>query len=259
MPQAVLLDDQQKVINDFKTLGLTPIAEEIENQYLHPNIYSEQDFTKRIQAAADAQAAYEAQKRFYNIIRRSSLPQKVDLSCLHPDENCGPTTSNLLMLSQLNYVFECRTICVCGPTGSGKTLLSCAACVAAARRGMPVKFCRMSDLLVSLEVKDAVGKKRLRDNLAKFKILVLDDYGINAINAKLAPSMPDIVDARYNRGATIVTSQFKFSGAGDPISDAGLHIKDALLDRLFPQNTCVIELSGASRRGSIDELKGDRL
>lgn len=259
MSQSVLLDDQQKVVSDFRRLKLDPIADTFESQFLNPAIYDEMNFTQRIQAAADAQSDFAAHKRFTNIVRRAALQYKVDLCAIRPDEKNGPTAATLRMLTQMRYAVECRTVYICGPTGSGKTLLANAACMSAARKGMTVRFCRMSDLIVSLEAKDGIGRQRLRDNLAKFKILVLDDYGINAISASTASALLSIVDMRYNRGATIVTSQLKFSAVADAVSGDSEHVKDALIDRLFPANTCVIELTGASRRGSSDELRGDEI
>lgn len=259
MPEAVLLDEQQRILNDLKHLGLEPMAEQLEYQFLNPNIYSDMDFTRRLQSAVDAQQRFASERRFYNIIRRASLQYKVDLSAIRADEKYGPRPDELLMLSELKYAAEFRTVYISGPTGSGKTLLANAACISAARRGMSVKFYRMSDLLLFLDSRDGLARQRLRDRLAKFKILVLDDYGINKISAEQSSALLSIVDERYNRGATIVTSQVRFSAAADVISDSSKHVREALVDRLFPANTCVIELTGSSKRGSAGELRGESL
>ena len=143
---------------------------------------------------------------------------------------------------------------ISGPTGTGKTALATAAGVEALQKGYTVAFYRMSDFCALIESKDPIGLARFRKRLKNVKCLILDDYGLTTLSDKVVAELNEIADVRYGLGSTIITSQLKKNGLKTLIAKSP--IRDALADRLFRASDIEITLSGASWRGSANELKG---
>ena len=96
------------------------------------------------------------------------------------------------------------------------------------------------------------------DPIIKKIQLIIDDFGIEKITGSGASRLLDLIDERYGRGATIITSQVSLEAAPNVFSSQSPHVKEAIKDRMFPKNTILIELSGESKRGEADELRDGR-
>ena len=81
--------------------------------------------------------------------------------------------------------------------------------------------------------------------LAKIDVLLLDDWGLVAPNAERRQDLLEILDDRYQKKSTIVTSQLPVTHWHEHLNDATL--ADAILDRLL-HNTVRFELNGDSMR-----------
>ena len=86
--------------------------------------------------------------------------------------------------------------------------------------------------------------KRLQQ-LARFKVIILDDWGLTALQDIERRDLLEILEDRHNVSSTIVTSQFPVSQWHDVIGDPT--IADAILDRIV-HNAHRIELKGESVR-----------
>ena len=100
-------------------------------------------------------------------------------------------------------------------------------------------------------------KKNLRGRLKRFHVLILDDYGIDMLNASRAEFLYNVAGDRYLRKPVIITTQIDFESRRDPVSDDSPHTGEALCDRLFPEGPAKrIKLTGPSKRGTKDEIRG---
>ena len=86
---------------------------------------------------------------------------------------------------------------------------------------------------------------RLLRSIARVKLLILDDWGPEAITSNQARDMLEIVEDRYDKGSLIITSQVPINRWHDLIGVPTL--ADAILDRVI-HNAYRIELSGESLR-----------
>ena len=86
---------------------------------------------------------------------------------------------------------------------------------------------------------------RLLRSLARVKLLILDDWGPEALTAEQARDLLEIVEDRYDKGSLIITSQVPVDRWHDLIGVPTL--ADAILDRVV-HNAYRIELSGESLR-----------
>ncbi len=83
------------------------------------------------------------------------------------------------------------------------------------------------------------------NQLSKVELLILDDWGLEKMNARQASELLEIIEDRYQVNSTIIASQVPVKGWHQLISNPT--IADALLDRLI-HNSYKIDLDGDSQR-----------
>ena len=105
---------------------------------------------------------------------------------------------------------------------------------------------RVSRLLDELALARAEGTcARLLARLAKVDVLILDDWGLGSLKEARRHDPLEVLEDRYGRVSTIVTSQLPIAKWHEWIGDPSL--ADAILDRLV-NNAYKLDLKGNSRR-----------
>jgi DNA replication protein DnaC len=149
-------------------------------------------------------------------------------------------------LAELSFLRSAGNVIVTGATGLGKTYLACAIADRACRRGHTALYKRVGRLVFELSLARADGSYlKAIDKLARVDLLILDDWGLAAIEAQAAADLMDVVDDRAGRSSTIVGSQLPVAEWHHLIADPS--VADALLDRLVHRSVR-IELKGGSMR-----------
>jgi DNA replication protein DnaC len=133
-----------------------------------------------------------------------------------------------------------------GPTGVGKSWLACALGQKACRDNHSVLYQRVPRLFADLGLARGDGRHaRLMRTLGAVKVLILDDWGLEPLGPEQRRDLLELVEDRYGRGATLITSQVPVDRWHDLIGDPTL--ADAILDRLV-HNAHRIQLRGDSLR-----------
>lgn len=133
-----------------------------------------------------------------------------------------------------------------GETGLGKSWLACALGHKACRDNRSVLYARVPKLFDELALARGDGRHaRLMKTLTRVDVLILDDWGLQPLNAQARHDLLEIVEERYGRRSTIITSQPPVDRWHDLIGDPTY--ADAILDRLI-HNAHRIELAGDSVR-----------
>ena len=149
-------------------------------------------------------------------------------------------------LAQGNWIREQHNLIIIGPSGVGKSWLACALGHRACRDNLSVLYQRIPRLFNDLALARGDGRyARLMRALGGVKLLILDDWGLEPLTAEQRHDMLEIVEDRYGRGATLVTSQIPVDRWHDLIGDPTL--ADAILDRVV-HNAHRIQLRGESLR-----------
>jgi DNA replication protein DnaC len=144
------------------------------------------------------------------------------------------------------YLHYAHNIIITGATGCGKIYLSCALGQQACEQHHTVKYYRLGQLLDELNIGHADGSYRQQlAQLAKKKLLILDDWGMEKRNARQANDLLDVMEDRYQNASTIIASQIPVTEWYKLITNPT--VADALLDRLL-HNSHGIELAGESMR-----------
>ena len=133
-----------------------------------------------------------------------------------------------------------------GPTGVGKSWLACALGHKACRDNRSVLYQRVPRLFPDLALARGDGRfPRLMRALGGVKLLILDDWGLEPLAPEQRRDLLEIVEERYGRGATMITSQIPVDRWHDVIGDPTL--ADAILDRVV-HNAHRLKLRGDSLR-----------
>jgi DNA replication protein DnaC len=135
---------------------------------------------------------------------------------------------------------------ICGPTGVGKSWLSCALGHKACRDNRSVLYQRLPKLFGELALARGDGRyARIVRALGGVQLLILDDWGLEPLDAQARHDLLEILEERYGRRSTIVTSQLPIESWHAVIGDPTY--ADAILDRLV-HNAQRLNLSGDSLR-----------
>jgi len=135
---------------------------------------------------------------------------------------------------------------ICGPTGVGKSWLACALGHKACRDDRSVLYQRVPKLFSTLALARGDGRHaRFLAKLGSVQLLILDDWGLKPLDAKARHDLLEILEERYGRRSTIITSQLPISAWHEVIADPTY--ADAILDRLV-HNAHRLDLDGDSMR-----------
>ena len=154
--------------------------------------------------------------------------------------------NRILALAQLEFIDRHEVIHFVGQPGTGKSHLALALGVEAVKAGRSVYFAPLADIVDVLAKAEREGKLRERIRfLCRTSLLIIDEIGYLPIASGSGNLFFQLVNARYERGAMILTSNRGFAEwakvFGDPV------VATALLDRLL-HHAIVVHIEGSSYR-----------
>ena len=154
--------------------------------------------------------------------------------------------NRILALAQLDFIGRHEVVHLLGPPGTGKSHLAIALGVEAVRAGHSVYFASLADIVASLARAEREGSLRERIRfLCRASLLIVDEIGYLPITSGNGNLFFQLVNARYERGAMILTSNRGFAEWGEVFGDAV--VATALLDRLL-HHAVVVQIEGSSYR-----------
>ena len=152
----------------------------------------------------------------------------------------------VLELAKGEHLQRRENILLVGPSGTGKTHLAIGLGVIACGQGRRVRFFRVTELITLLqEAKEERQLLRLRQQLAKLDLLILDELGYVPASKAGAELLFDVFATAYERHSLIVTTNLPFENWTEVLGSERL--TGAALDRLT--HRCqILETTGESYR-----------
>ena len=230
----------------LRKLKLNGMANAFDRQNEQPNTYNHLSFTERFQLLIESESSERdgrKQHRLINAAKFKVAAHAADIDYIHPRDLKRALIAELL---QCDWITQSQNILLTGPCGSGKTHIACALGHEACIKGNRVKYYRLSRLMLALAQAKADGTySKLLAQLAKLDCLILDDWGLEPLEAPQRNDLMEIMDDRHGSGSTMILSQLPTDQWHQSIGDNTL--ADAILDRVM-HNAHRIKLKGESMR-----------
>lgn len=238
-------------VEKMHALKLVGMAAEFERQAINPTI-AELPFEHRVRVMVDQEASYRDNKRLHTLLRKARLQISASVEEIDYRTPRGIDKGQLLSLTKLEWVGQQANLVITGPTGTGKTWLACALANQACRSGLSAFFVRVPLLIEDFISARAAGTfQRHLAHLAKFNLLILDDWGLELFSAQAQHDLFELIDARVGQRSTIITSQFPIELWHDALDNKT--VADAILDRIV-HSSHTIKLKGESLRRKVNKL-----
>jgi len=186
---------------------------------------------------------YEDRKdrKIKRLIKKAGFKVTAGIGEIDTSPSRGINRQLLMRLAELTWVKKSENILITGATGSGKTFITNAIGYAACIGGFSVSYLAVCKLLrknKEAEVDQSVS--RFLKSIERSDVLILDDFGLNPLNKSSCRLLFEIIDDRYGKGSTMVSSQIPIKLWPKVFEDKTL--ADAILDRLI-HNAYKIELA----------------
>ena len=197
------------LIERLRSFRVPAMVEEYMQQLRDPNTEL-LSFQERFTRIVNAEWLKRYNKKFNDKLNKAKLRFKdADLDETIYDSARKLDTQSIELLSKCEWVEEGKNLLITGMSGSGKTYLSCALCIAALRQLKDDQYIKASVMMRDLERarKKDTYTEYLEEKLA-LDLLVIDDFGLMELDLDKCRDLFEVIDGRDGRRSTIVVSQF---------------------------------------------------
>ncbi len=232
-------------LEKLKQMRLTGMAGALEDQQQTTEI-KYLSFEERLGLLVDREQTERDSRRLKGRLTKAKLKQQASMEDINYSGNRGLDKAQLLDLGSCRWIGEHHNLLLTGPTGVGKTYIACALAQKACRQGMSALYLRLPRLLGDLTIAKGDGRYgKLLAKYSKIDVMVLDDWGVSPLTAENRRDLLEILDDRYEKRSTLITSQLPVDKWHKYLADPTL--ADAILDRVV-HNAYRIEMKGESMR-----------
>lgn len=222
-------------LTQLRSLKLDGLAIGLEEQLAQPGMAA-LNFEERMALLVDREVHARNERKLARLLRNAKLKYgQATIEDIDSRAGRGIDRREVMSLALGDWVDSGHSILITGPTGAGKSWLACALAQYACRRGHSAIYQRVPRMPEELRIRHgsgSFGKWLLQ--LARTDVLILDDWGMGAIDSMTRSDLLEIIDDRAANKATIITSQLPVEHWHAWIGDAT--IADAVLDRIMQRN-----------------------
>lgn len=233
------------VLEQLKTLKLDGMLEALQGQNKVPDI-GKLGFEERLGLLVEHEVSLRESKRVKRRLNTARLKTQACFEDISYKATRNLDKSLVVSLETCQWLRDHRNIFITGSTGTGKTYLAEAFAHKACLKGFTALSVRLPRFLEELTQAKAEGtylKKLLA--ISRIDILLLDDFGLAPLTDQNRRDFLEILDDRYQKKSTIITSQLEVKLWHSAIGDATL--ADAILDRVT-HNSYRFALQGPTMR-----------
>jgi DNA replication protein DnaC len=229
-------------LRDLKLYGMASGYEAILDLPVNSQPQTHQLIAQLVQQEVDQ----KHHKRTQMHLRLSKLRYAAQLEEIKCSQERNLSAEQISLLADCSWVKRAQNLLITGATGCGKSFLACALGHQACLYGYKTSYMNMNRFIEKITLAKLDGTfVKLLNQIEKTHLLILDDFGLQPLNADTRMALLQILEDRYQRKATLISSQIPVAQWHAYIGDPTL--ADAILDRLLT-NSQKIELKGKSLR-----------
>lgn len=242
----------ESTVEKMKQMRLFGMSD-LYHQTINEHLFADHTRDQIIALLVDAEWENRYNNKIKNLIRVSGLPASISSEDIDYTTNRGLDKNMFERLLTLKFIKQKENLILTGATGVGKSYLAQAIGNATCRQTMKTQYynCGKLSELVKLSKLEGTYIKLLK-KISRASLLIIDDFGLYPFDNPFRSALMDIIEERYEKASTIITSQIPVSKWHETIGEGT--IADAILDRMV-YSSHRIDLRGQSMRKN-KKLKG---
>jgi DNA replication protein DnaC len=239
----------QQTLDKLYELGLKSMALALTDQMERGEFTL--SFDERLGLIVDREWIHRQNARINRRLKAANLkiqPCVEDIDYRHPR---GLDRDVMRDLVSCRWIRAKGNLILCGSTGLGKTWLANALAHKACQDGFTAYYARVPRLVNEMAIARTDGTYlKLLGRLAKFDLLVMDDWALSPLEGEAMHNILEVIDDRAGVRSTVFTSQLPVKKWHAMVGDPS--VADAILDRV--QGAAIqINLKGESMRKPVDK------
>ena len=247
------MSNYTKLINNVETLKLERIKDNVD-KYIELINKKEKDVVESLYELTNLEIELMNERAIYGCVRTAAFPFIKSFEDF--DFTFQPTINKneIMDLKNLRFIENKENIIFVGSPGVGKTHLAISIGIEAAKNRDSTYFINCNELISNL--KKAHSENRFMNRLnhyAKYKVLIIDEMGFLPIDSDGANMLFQLINKRYEKHSTIITTNKPFGKWHEIFGDVTL--ANAILDRLL-HHSHIININGNSYRLK-DKIKSE--
>ena len=239
------MSNYNKLLNNLDTLKLMKMREKLDS-YIDLINEKKKDFTESLYELTNLEIEFANKKRECYYIQFAGFPSLKNIEDFDFTFQPSINKEKISEFKNQRFIENKENILFVGSPGVGKTHLATALGIEVAKSKKKTLFINCNDLIARLKTAQAENRISVRlKQYSSYKLLIIDEVGYLPIDIEGANLLFQLINKRYEKSSTIITTNKSFSKWGELFGDAT--IANAILDRLV-HHSHIINITGKSYR-----------